>query len=487
MSFAAAVTAGFALCALSTAIFQFWLYWLRPREPAHLWLAVASIGVAWIAAGYAMVYEGQTLAEAQRGQLVAFGGALPVVVGFLRFTSAFLHVRIEKLERVCGIYTTAALAVAWAQPPLFFSGTGVQLIGPFGQRYVQASLAPTAGFFLIGFAAMIVAAISIYARRWRTLEGGRHLTVSLALWCGFMANDLCVAFGVYRGPWLTGLGFGLFAGAFGAILLGRLVRALGHVERSAGELHRLVEARTDELRRKDLELAHGARLATLGALAGGIAHEIDEPLETVSAHVKELRLAWRDPSRPVAFHELLAPAQRGVERIRAVVSELLQLARREEGREGVHDLPTIVAGVLPIAHYELRRRARLETHFVATPPVRGDASMLAQIALNLLVGALGAIPEGQAERHRISLSTGEAEGRARLVVADSAPGIPGDFVPQLFDSFAAGATGDQRRLGLAVAHRLVQRHGGTLSIESGPAGTRVTVEFASAAGSGGAP
>jgi signal transduction histidine kinase len=346
---------------------------------------------------------------------------------------------------------------------------------------VQATIGPLGAVPLALFALLVVAMMAAYGRRASQLRGGRLLAVSLGLWGASMLNDLCVGLGLYWSPWLLPIGFTLFAGSFGAVLLERLVRTQAHLERNAGELHTLVEARTDELRRKDLELAHGARLATLGALAGGIAHEIEEPLAEIDARVKELRGAWRDPARPGAFRELLAQSQRSVERIRVVVAELLRLARREEGRRGVHQLPEIVASVLPIASYELRRRARLETHLASTPPVAGDGAMLAQIVLNLIVGAIHAAPEhSQAGLALISLTTEERGGRARIVVADNLPALPFEAATGLFDIGAGGASEEARRLGLAVTRQLVERHGGTLTVESSELGTRAAVEFPAA-------
>lgn len=485
MSSSAAITAGFACFALCSAIFNLWLYGLRPREAPHLWISVVSLGVAFLAAGGAAGYEADSLAEAQFAQLLAFTGAVPLVVGFMRFSATFLGVRIRELEIASDVYACAALLVSWGVPSLFFSGEEIHLIEPLGRRYVQAGLGPTAGLLLLGFVAVIGAAIALYARHWRALRGGPMLTAALVVWGALMTNDLCVAFGVYRGPWLTSVGFALFFGVLGAILLGRLVRSLAEVERSSAELQRLVEARTDLLRRKDLELAHGARLATLGALAAGIAHEIEQPLEPVSASVKELRDAWRDATRPGAFGALLATARGGVERIGGVVSQLLELARRKEGHVGEHDLAGIVASVLPIAGYELRRRAQLITLLGSAPRVRGDAAMLSQIVLNLLVGALGAFGDGPSStRCRISVTTGERDGNAILEVADSAPGLAVDTAPRLFDASGADVGDDSRRLGLAVTHQLVARHGGAIEMESGPQGTLIRVRLPAAARGG---
>lgn len=473
----ATFTLGLAVFAFGTAIFNLWIYWMRPREPAHLWLGVASIGVTWLAVGLAETYTAKTLAEAQWALLLALAGGLPLAAGFIRFSELFAGIRHPLLRAGIG-YTALVTGVMYAKPALFFDGTMKQMVGPLGSSGLYPGISPVAGVAYLGFAGLIFGVVVAYARRARRIEGGRMIANALALWGACMLNDVCVGIGIYWGPWLLPLGFVAFSGTFGGLLLIKLVRSHQHVERSAEELHALIEARTDELRRKDLELAHGARLATLGALAGGIAHEVEEPLAEIDDRVKQLRGAWLDAARPEAFRELLADSQRAVERIRRVVEELLQLARREEGRRGRHDLPTIVAGVLPIAGYALRRRARLETHLASTPPVNGDAAMLSQIALNLLVGAIHAFPEtAQPAGRLISLTTETKTGRARLLVSDNAPTIPSEVATDLFVLSAASGDERERHAQLAVTKLLVEQHGGTLEIESGASGTHVTVEL----------
>jgi signal transduction histidine kinase len=485
MEFVAAVTLGLAVFALGTAIFNLWIFWMRPREPAHLWLGIASIGVVWLATGLASTYGARSLEEAQNALLLAFGGALPLVAGFVRFSELYAGIQ-HWLLRAGIAHTVLATCLVCANPALLFDGSMREVTSPFGTHLLVAGLSPVAGVVYLGFAIMVVGLAAAYVSRARRSEGGRLIAGAFGLWGACMLNDMCVGLGFYWAPWLLPLGFVAFGGAFGALLLRGLVRSQQQVERSAGELHALVEARTDELRRKDLELAHGARLATLGALAGGIAHEVEQPLAAIDADVKELRSAWRDETRPHAFRELLAQSQRNVERIRGVVAELLELARREEGRRGLHDLPAVVAAILPIAGYELRRRTRLETHLASTPPISGDAAMLSQIALNLVVGAIHAFPESPPMPGAlVSLSTETRDGRACLIVSDNVPAPPSDAAGDLFEIGATSDNERERRLQLAVTKQLVERHAGAIEIESGLHGTHILVAFPAADADGG--
>jgi signal transduction histidine kinase len=479
MQFVATITLGLAFFALGTAAFHLWLFWMRPRDPAHLWLGVASIGIVWLSAGLAASYDARSLAEAQSAPLLALGGVLPFVAGFIRFSELFAGIR-HWLLRAAIVETALIIGVLCADPALVFDGTAREVFR-FGSRLVYAGLSPFAWIVYASFGLVIAWLVAAYTARARQLEGGRAIAATIGLFGICMVSDMCVGLGLYWAPWLSPLGFVAFGTTFSSLLLRRLVLSQRQVERSAGELHALVEARTDALRRKDLELAHGARLATLGALAGGIAHEVEGPLAEVDGKVKELRNAWRDESRPRAFGDLLAGAQRSVEHIRSVVDELLQLARREEGRSGNYELAAVVAGVLPIAGYELRRRARLETHLASTPLVRGDSAMLSQIALNLLVGAIHAFPDAPAAPTAlVHVSTEERGGRACLIVSDNVPAPPSEVAAHLFELPAVSDGELERRLQLAVTKQLVERHGGTLEIASGPQGTRVRVELPAA-------
>jgi signal transduction histidine kinase len=486
MPFVATITLGFAGFALGTAIFNLWIFWMRPREAVHLWLGVASIGVVWLSVGLSAGYSAHTLVASQNAHLLAIGGALPLVTGFVRFSELYAGIR-HPVYRAATAITAVGTGLVSANPALMFEATGRTVVSPFGDRMVYVDLSIGAKVLYAVSSLLILALVAAYVRESRRIEGGPAIAASFALWAACMLNDMCVGLGVYWAPWLLPLGFVAFSGTFAALLLRRLVRSMQQVEQSAGELHGLVEARTSELRRKDLELAHGARLATLGALAGGIAHEIERPLAEIDGDVKELRHAFHDASRPDAFPRLLGRAQRSVEHIRGVVAQLLQLARREEGRHGLHDLPAVAAAVLPIAGYELRRRAELETHFASAPAVRGDAAMLSQIVLNLLVGAIHAFPESPPQRGaRIHLTTEDDGGCARLIVSDNAPAPPSAAA---FDLFAAGGGSEgerERRLQLAVTKQLVERHGGALEIESGERGTQVSVSFPAASADAGA-
>jgi signal transduction histidine kinase len=478
MGAASLVSAMFALLALCAAGLNVWLFAQRPREPAHLWLAVAAAGIVWLGTGYAALYDAATAAEAQRAQLVALTAALPIVIGFSRFTDAFLQTRPAPLQRIAPLYTLVVVLVSTLYPPAFFSGSIVERrVALLDERYLQAGIAPLAGVALALFLPLFVEVIASYFRNRDRIDGARPLTVALGFWGLCCLNDMLAFYGVL--PTLHGmsLGFCLFAFLFTALLMRRFVAAASRVEASAEALSHEVEERTRLLREKDLELAHGARMATVGALAAGLAHEINDPIAFASSNLNHLAESWRSTD-VTTFDEVLGETRDGVERVRRVVSELLRLARRAETPEGPVDLRAVVSSVLPIVQPEARWRARIVTQLDPVPPVRGEERLLGQVVLNLVVNAVHSLPEGQPERYTVRIETRFREGLVLLCVQDDGPGIAEEALPHLFDPFAppradlAGA-----ELGLAVTHQLVARHRGRIDVETSPQGTRFTVEL----------
>ena len=478
MGAASLVSASFALLALCAAGLNVWLFAQRPREPAHLWLAVSAAGVVWLGCGYAALYDAGSLGEAQRAQLVALTAALPIVIGFSRFTNSFLAAPPSRLMRMASLYTLAVVLLPTLHPPIFFSGATVERrVEPFADVYVQAGITPLGGLALALFLPLFAEFVWSYFRNRDRVEGAQPLAIALFLWALCGVNDLLVFGGWLPTMHAMALGFCGFAFLFTGLLMIRFVAAASRVEASAEALALEVEERTRLLREKELELAHGARMATVGALAAGLAHEINDPIAFASSNLNHLAESWRTTDA-ISFDEVLAETRDGVERVRRVVSELLRLARRAETPEGPVDLREVVASVLPIVQPEARWRARVVTQLDPVPPVRGEERLLGQVVLNLVVNAVHSLPEGQPDRYTVRLETRFREGKVLLVVQDDGPGIAQEALPHLFDPFAppradlAGA-----ELGLAVTHQLVTRHRGRIDVETSAQGTRFTVEL----------
>ena len=239
-----------------------------------------------------------------------------------------------------------------------------------------------------------------------------------------------------------------------------------------GEAVRIVAIR-DLTERKQMEasLALADRLASVGTLAAGVAHEINNPLAYILLNLEIARNALEGDASDAARTQALTSvrdALDGTERVRRIVSDLRTFARGSEDETSAIDLSRPVGFACAIAANEIRHRAQLAVKVSGLPLVRGNETRLGQVFLNLLVNAAQAIPEGDLADQRIEI-TGRADGDAWVVVdvSDTGSGIAPDLVPHVFEPFVTskGRT-EGTGLGLSIAHSIVTAIGGTLSVAS---------------------
>ena len=326
------------------------------------------------------------------------------------------------------------------------------------------------------FAAMVLYVGVELGRAARKRRDERPLFAAYCLFGAAVFHDVAVGLNLVNGRQLLPLGYLVMISGLSAVLVLRFVRSMGDAERLATDLHARVEERSAELRRKERQLVHGERLAALGTLAAGVAHEINDPMAFVSSNLNRVEEIWNSPTEHGDVAEILDECHDGLDRLRGTVAEFLRLARRSESATVPVDLADVVSSVLPLVRAEGRFRARWSEFLTAVPTVRGDPGLLAQVALQLLLNGIRSIPDGAPGQHRITVSTGSERGRVRLRVRDSGPPIPSSELPHIFDPFSPLATeGATSRLGLAVTHQIVKNHGGELEVSSDQRGTEVTV------------
>ncbi len=242
------------------------------------------------------------------------------------------------------------------------------------------------------------------------------------------------------------------------------------------------------------------RMASLGRLAAGVAHEINNPLAYVlgSIELLERGLAEIGALHPQAARtgEIISDAQSalsnakdGVERIRGIVKDLTTFSRAVPDSRRPVDVEAVLESTLNLAWNELRHRVRVVKDFAGVPELLGDEGRLAQVFLNLLLNASQAIPDGRQGLLRISTAS---EGtRVSVCVEDDGVGIAAQDLPYVFEPFFAPQTDwgqgphAQRDtaagLGLAICRNVVTALGGTITVASAPgAGTRFTVTLQAA-------
>jgi signal transduction histidine kinase len=238
-----------------------------------------------------------------------------------------------------------------------------------------------------------------------------------------------------------------------------------------------------ELQRAEARLIHAGKLAAVGQLASGVAHEINNPamgLEAALAIIDRTFSAIESELAPALLaEEELAAQVRGaraatedaveaVSRIRRLTGDLRTFARTDDERLVPVMLDEVVAVSCRLAEPTVRPRAELEIALGAVPSVRGSRGRLGQVVTNLLVNAAQALPEGASQRHRVRIRTELAGDQVLLSVEDSGPGVPEDQRERIFEPFfTTKPEGVGTGLGLALVAEIVRSHAGTIRVTSG--------------------
>jgi signal transduction histidine kinase len=279
-----------------------------------------------------------------------------------------------------------------------------------------------------------------------------------------------------------------------AVADGRLAhRAPSANTREFDRLAESVNRMTDRLLDAQSALVHAEKLASVGRLAAGIAHEIGNPLSAIGTHLEVLRRRGADP-------ELVASLERESGRIDAIVRSLLAYSRPGVPHKEPINLAEVVDGAVAL----LRSQGALKSVQVnvamdgGVPRVEGDRTALEQVFVNILLNAVDAAgPSGTiaivtsptvlgdelprrntdpagadlVERRQIRRSgrhlLGVADGSiaAQVMIGDSGPGVPADQVPRVFDPFfTTKPPGKGTGLGLAIAQRIIHDHGGRVDV-----------------------
>ncbi len=256
-----------------------------------------------------------------------------------------------------------------------------------------------------------------------------------------------------------------------------------------GQLTHLIAHHDDVTERRMMQarMLRTDRLVSMGALAAGVAHEINNPLAFIIANLEYLTDGFRelmedDGRSPAASDEKNEPRRSqlgemsaaltesvvGARRVRDIVRDLQTFSRVEQ--EGVHalSLEPILASVINMARTEIRHRARLVMQLGALPPVMANESRLAQIFLNLILNAVQAIREGDAEKNELRVVTRtDPSGRAVVEVHDTGCGITQEVREKIFlPFFTTKPPGEGTGLGLAICQNLMSAIGGDIEVES---------------------
>jgi PAS domain S-box-containing protein len=222
----------------------------------------------------------------------------------------------------------------------------------------------------------------------------------------------------------------------------------------------------------EAQLALSSRLASIGSLAAGVAHEINNPLAALMVNLELIHAAVEAaipevPSLAETSSEV-RDARDAAQRVRAIVLDLRHLSRVDDEDGGVVDLRETIESALRIASNEIRHRAKVVRDYADVPPVAGNSGRIGQVVLNLILNAAQSIPEGRRDENELRVSTGlDERGHVTFTVSDSGSGMTPDVLRNVFAPFfTTKPRGVGTGLGLAISHRIVTALGGSITCES---------------------
>ncbi len=255
-----------------------------------------------------------------------------------------------------------------------------------------------------------------------------------------------------------------------------------------------------KLEEAESQLYQSEKLASLGRLSAGVAHEINNPAAFVSMNLEEMQgevdkiervfeslrrhLTREDDqerrrllSEQISGHEsslrglraMLNDNRDGIDRIRSVTRDLRMFSRVEQGEVVDIDLNAVVRSAVNLLSNELRHRARIKIELGELPSLAAERGKLGQVVTNLLLNAAQAIVEGAADSNLISVRTRQDGDHVILAVEDTGEGMDEEVSSRIFDPFFTTKPREQGTgLGLSLCAEIVSKHRGQLSVESTP-------------------
>jgi len=307
---------------------------------------------------------------------------------------------------------------------------------------------------------VVVASILIRAVRHR-VSGSIPFLVGVTVMSLAGLHDMAVAQELLPSMYMVGFGFL-------AIIIGGSVSLAADARRRVDDLSSAYRE-LQKLREIEEKLAQSERLAMVGRMMSGVAHELNNPLTTVVGLTEEFPL----DEVPPRLRERMELVRREAMRAGSLVRGLLESVRGE-GRD--HEPLSLVAVVEEVMDLRAgaQRAGGIETrisHLDPDPQILGDQEQITQLLLNLVLNAEQAVAEEGATARRIQITTDRLGRNVVLIVEDSGPGVPVDLQRRVFDPFfTTKRKKEGTGLGLFLAAATAQRHGGRLTVENSPAG-----------------
>lgn len=236
----------------------------------------------------------------------------------------------------------------------------------------------------------------------------------------------------------------------------------------------------DEVRLHYRELAHASRVTTMGEMASGLAHELNQPLAAIANYSRGcLHRIRAGKDSPNDLAHAMEHVCRQAERAGDIIRSLRKFVRKDEHQARSVDLRTVLREAMVIAELEARQhQVRVELSVSDDlPPVMGDAIQIEQVILNLARNAVEAMHEVAADQRQLSIRAfTDARGVANLEIHDTGPGLPRDMFNQIYEPFFT-TKANGMGMGLPICRSIVEAHGGVLQAFYNEPGPGLTFRF----------
>jgi C4-dicarboxylate-specific signal transduction histidine kinase len=402
---------------------------------------------------------------------------------WIRYTGEYLHQPADRKGRwlVRGVLALGAAALV---PGLVYTdAVRLRTFAPIQVVYRDPVTTWLGDVVLAGVLASMLLVLVRFARAAR--RGTPHATVhavALGALLILAANDALDAAGIVSGPYLIDIAYVIPIGVVGYVLTARFAADARALAAIRAHLETLVERRTQELGRTQEALLRSEKLAALGQLAAGVAHEVSSPAAVVAANLEYLEQQLTEGRTPAEGLECIRESSVALRRIGSITRQLLNAGQL--AASGTTSDRVAVAEVARDALATARTRCPAHVQLVAAVPAElwasGQEDMLHQVLVNLIVNGAQAVPEGRPGK--VEIRGQRRDGHVLITVEDDGQGMPPEILRRVFEPFfTTKPFGSGTGLGLAVSRGLIAGLWGDLRLDSQVGrGTRAVIELAEA-------
>ncbi|HYP90360.1 MAG TPA: ATP-binding protein, partial [Polyangiaceae bacterium] len=393
------------------------------------------------------------------------------VIAWNLHSAAHFHERPTRFERAfIGLVSTVGVL---ALLPNVLLGSGVLTHHFFGIAYHEPPTTMLGSLAALPLYAALLIPLARFLRDARNNDDARRYAAGLLVLAATGLNDLLASTGRYSLPYLLDFGFLLMVTLVWTALMERFTSATHRLDMLSTQLEGIVTQRTEELAKAHEALAQAERLAAIGRLSAGVAHEINNPSAAVVSNLSYLKTSLANGSLPHDAEEALADSLTSMGKIARIVRQLLdtgRVAATDSSARTTFDVALAVANAVQTARAAMDRPLEIVLEVPAMFGV-GDQLMVEQVLVNLIVNGAQAVPESRAPR--IQIRAEKLTSGVRLTVTDNGEGMSADVVRRAFEPFfSTKPFGKGTGLGLSVSLGLAKAVGGDLRVsDTSPAGT----------------